>query len=447
VPDVNSRLILSPAFATSARPGVSLEAELKLRTLVFWFHLTIALVAGVVIFVMCVTGALLTYEKQLLAWTERGFRSAPAAGRTALSVAELEARVVEQEPTFAATGLSLTHELEAPAVFQAGRRTLFVDRYTGIILGESGEGGLRGALSTLRSWHRWIGAEGTWRPVGKFLTGWSNLIFAVIVLTGLYLWIPDKWTWTRVRQVTWFRGARGKARDFNWHHVVGLWSAVPLLTIVLGALPISFPWAGNFLYHIVGDTPPAARGQAGPAGGRGPGGPGARTDAPRPTTEVLAATDTGIAHARQAFAQWRTISVRWPRSARGHMDVTVDMGTSGQPQHRVSMEVDPATGEVEETQAFADQSPGRRLRSLSRFAHTGEIFGIPGQTVAGLASAGGALLTWTGFALAWRRWTSWLQRRRKAAAAPASLNPESPVSAAGSVAAMSSPSRGASPQV
>ncbi|MGE0392673.1 MAG: PepSY-associated TM helix domain-containing protein [Vicinamibacterales bacterium] len=417
------------------------EAELKLRTVVFWSHLTIALVAGVVIFVMCVTGALLAFEKQLVAWTERDFRSTPIEGRAALPVAALEARVVEQMPGFAATGLSLANEVDAPAVFQAGRRTLFVDRYSGNVLGESKEGGLRVALSTLRSWHRWIGAEGTWRPIGKFLTGWSNLIFAVIVLTGLYLWMPSTWTWARVRQVIWFRGAKGKARDFNWHHVVGLWSAVPLLVLIIGGLPISFPWAGNLLYRIAGDTPPAARGQGG-SGGRGPAGPG--VEAPRPTPVMLAATDIGLAHARETVSDWRTISVRWPRSARGHMDVTIDRGTSGQPQYRVSMEVDPSTGEVEETQAFADQSPGRRLRSISRFAHTGEILGIPGQAVAGLASAGGALLTWTGFALAWRRWTSWRQRRRTAATA-VSRNPEPAISAAGNAAAMATPSRGVSP--
>jgi hypothetical protein len=50
-----------------------------------------------------------------------------------------------------------------------------------------------------------------------------------------------------------------------------------------------------------------------------------------------------------------------------------------------------------------------------RFAHTGEVAGIVGQTVAGLASAGGALLVWTGLALAWRRFRSWSARRRDSA--------------------------------
>ena len=55
-----------------------------------------------------------------------------------------------------------------------------------------------------------------------------------------------------------------------------------------------------------------------------------------------------------------------------------------------------------------------------RFAHTGEVLGIPGQTIAGAVSAGGAVLVWTGLALAWRRLRAWLKRRgERPIAAPA----------------------------
>ena len=47
-----------------------------------------------------------------------------------------------------------------------------------------------------------------------------------------------------------------------------------------------------------------------------------------------------------------------------------------------------------------------------RFLHTGEALGFFGKLVAALASIGGALLVWTGFALAWRRFIAW---RRKPA--------------------------------
>jgi hypothetical protein len=56
-----------------------------------------------------------------------------------------------------------------------------------------------------------------------------------------------------------------------------------------------------------------------------------------------------------------------------------------------------------------------------RFAHTGELGGIPGEAVAGLASAGGGFLVWTGIALSLRRLAAWRGRRRRAAAPPVSL--------------------------
>ena len=43
--------------------------------------------------------------------------------------------------------------------------------------------------------------------------------------------------------------------------------------------------------------------------------------------------------------------------------------------------------------------PGRKARTWLRFAHTGEVYGLAGQTVAGLVTAGGAVLVWTGLAL------------------------------------------------
>ena len=48
---------------------------------------------------------------------------------------------------------------------------------------------------------------------------------------------------------------------------------------------------------------------------------------------------------------------------------------------------------------------------LRRFVHTGEYYGLTGQTIAGLVSAGGAVLVYTGVALALRRFGAWRRRR------------------------------------
>jgi uncharacterized iron-regulated membrane protein len=50
----------------------------RLRKIIFWCHLPVGVIAGVVILIMCVTGVLLAYEKQITLWAEaRNYQSAP----------------------------------------------------------------------------------------------------------------------------------------------------------------------------------------------------------------------------------------------------------------------------------------------------------------------------------------------------------------------------------
>jgi uncharacterized iron-regulated membrane protein len=65
--------------------------------------------------------------------------------------------------------------------------------------------------------------------------------------------------------------------------------------------------------------------------------------------------------------------------------------------------LDIGTGSVTRWEPFDTQSLGRRLRSWTRFTHTGEYYGLVGQTVAGVVSAGAVVLVYTGLALALRR--------------------------------------------
>jgi len=70
-----------------------------------------------------------------------------------------------------------------------------------------------------------------------------------------------------------------------------------------------------------------------------------------------------------------------------------------------------ATGAVVAWEPFESLSPGRRLRSIVRFAHTGEALGLTGQTIAGVASFGAVMLVYTGVALSLRRFAAWRRRR------------------------------------
>ena len=235
----------------------------SLRRTVFWAHLATGVVVGAVVLLMSVTGVLLSYEKQVVAWADaRAARTAPPpAGATRLPLGTL----LESARDLRAgrpTAVTVQAERAAPVAVAFGREaTVFVDAYRGTALGE-GATGVRRFFATVTAWHRWIGRAAEDRDWGKAITGASNLAFLLLVLSGMYLWIPRRWTRRQVRNVAWFRrGLAGKARDFSWHNVFGIWSALPLVAVVASGAVISYPWASDLVYRAVGEAP-RARGAA-----------------------------------------------------------------------------------------------------------------------------------------------------------------------------------------
>lgn len=381
---------------------------MKLRTFIFWPHLLAGVFAGAVILVMSVTGVILTYERQLIAWSNSHLRSTPPVdGAARMPVESLLQSARQQNPGLQIAGITIGSAHDAAAVLATGDGDLHLDVYSGRVLG-AGSTGMRQFMSDLRVWHRYLGVGGDNRPFAKSVTGWSNFIFAFIVLSGLYLWFPRKWTWRHVRPVVLFKGGlRGKARDFNWHNVIGTWSAIPLFIVVVSAVPISFRWASDAVYYAVGEPPPPARG----AGDGREGGPG-RASGDREQSAQLAGLNSLWDRAERQVAGWRTINLRFPQSESAPLAFAIDRGDGGQPHLRSTLTLDHASGQVVSYEDFSTLSTGRRIRNVMRFAHTGEVLGIPGQTIAGLVSLGGVVLVWTGIALTLRRFSAWRGRRR-----------------------------------
>ena len=394
----------------------------QFRKLVFWCHLAAGSFAGAVVLVMSVTGVLLAFERQVTAWADtRGYDvRAPAPGAARVPVEAMLAAARVSKPG-TPSAFTLRADPSAPAEVGFGREgVIFVNPYTGEVLGE-GSPTVRAFFRVVTDWHRWLGAsgEGPGRTFGRAVTGACNLAFLFLVVSGFYLWWPRAWTRKSLRGVTWFRrGLEGRARNFNWHNTAGFWSAAPLFVIVLSAVVISYNWAGDLVYRVAGETPPAPR-------GRGPVQPGAaeRREEAAPVAQAAVDINSLWARAERQMNGWRSISLRLPSQTDPTVTFTLDRGDGGQPQRRAQLTLDRRTGEVVRWEPFSSLTPGRRLRSLLRFAHTGEVAGVFGQTVAALASAGAALLVWTGLALAWRRLRAWLAGRLRRPTVPAPTPP------------------------
>lgn len=364
---------------------------MSLRRIIFWAHLITGCVVGIFIFLMATTGLIMTYERQIVSNFELQTVEVPQEAAARLTADELSVpafRLTEQNED---TQLIFHKQGTAPISVLSGRSIAgLLNPYTGKVVPNHGTRP-RAFFSWVRSLHRWLALEGAGKDVGKTITGAVNIGFAIIILSGLYLWLPKVWRWQVVRAKAFFRSSHlnTKARDYNWHHVFGIWALLPLLVISLSGMVFSYDWASDLVYRVMGDEPPAPRSRS----------------APEARSTVL--TDSVplqmiLEHAEAYNSNWRHIQLELPNDS-ATMDATVYLGTGGQPTKRSTLTYDLTTGGLTKTETFGDIAPGRRARIFIRYLHTGEVFGIIGQTIAGLSALAACFLVYTGLALAFRR--------------------------------------------
>lgn len=382
---------------------------MSFRKFIFWCHLCVGSAAGVVILVMSVTGVLLGFERQINSWVDSRYRvSLQETGTNLISLDKLRSAMpsgVRQPPP----SVTIRANPSAPLELSYGReRTVFVNPYTGKVLGDAPRGA-RDFFGTTEKIHRALGGA-LRNSFGRSVTGVCNLLFLGLVISGIYLWFPKQWTAKHIRPALWFRqGLSGRPRDWNWHNTIGFWCAIPLFFIVLSGVIMSYQWANNLLYQLTGTQPPPA-----PSGNGRPGQPpNGRSGQRMDESSAYLSSDELFNRVKQQSPEWKSITFRMPTPRDGTVVFTVDTGNGGQPQKRSQLTVDRKTGTLIRTENFDSYNLGRKLRFIARFLHTGEVLGLPGQMIATVASLGAVFLVWTGISLALRRLAGWRNRRER----------------------------------
>ena len=398
----------------------------RLRRAIFWAHLTAGCLAGLVILMLSVTGVLLTYERQIKDAVAKANWPAPPANADRLSLDTLLEGASNE--SFRPTRITLRAEAAAPVQFAAGRRNrIEADPWSGAERPPAAPE-LAAFFGTVTRLHRWFALEGEARQAAKQITGAANLVFLFLLISGLAIWLPPVWRAVMLAPRLWFsrRYVSAKARDYNWHHVIGVWCLLPLLIISATGTVFNYNWARETLRWLSGAEPALENAGGGHSHGgqaRGSGhshnGGQARGGNHNPMPDALS-IDALFAAASAEAGAWNRLTLTLPRGGARTVEFLIDRGNGAQIQHQDIMTLDRRSGTVLSLAPRHGADPAARARSVNRFLHTGEIFGIPGQTLAGLASLGGAILVWTGLALAWRRLIlPPLRRRRAARATPA----------------------------
>jgi uncharacterized iron-regulated membrane protein len=372
------------------------------RSIIFWLHLTVGFVAGLVILVMSVTGLLLAFERQINAYADAPVVLQGESDSSPHVSLESALVLLKNDGQGIPDQLVLHRDSSAPIEARYGRdRTLFLNPWTAEIVGQPSQR-TREFFSTVEQFHRSLGL-GMRSALGREITGAGNLVFLFLLLSGIYLWMPRSFSRASLTTRWGLRGGlQGKGREWNWHHVVGFWTAVPLLFVVVTGVVISYPWASNLLFSVTGTRPPA-RGWRGGSHARQT----ARNATSAPGSSVAPAQfgsiDDATTIAKQQISAWKTITIDVPDPQDRTIRTSIDTSAGGQPDKVSQVTINRQSGRVEAVKRFSGNNAGSKLRAWARFTHTGEEFGLPGQIIAALACLGAMLLVWTGLSMAVRR--------------------------------------------
>ncbi len=389
----------------------------QLRRGFFWVHLGVGLLVSLFFLIMSGTGVLLAYRPQLEGMLNHWGVSShpPMPGAPPLPIETIAERVREMT---ASTPQSVTVYPGSRRTVDVylGRRagTVYVDAYTGAVIGHPSPV-VFGFFTGLMDWHTAMGIHGR-DHFGKALIDSANLLSFGVIVIGLYLWLPRNWTWRHLKPVLLFRpGLTGKARDFNWHNVIGFWTLLPLGIMVWSGVALSYSWADRLTIQSVAffQQPVISQPRMPTTG---------FTDAdvePDPFLARIAGLHALLERAKSRVPGWGSIEFTIPDFMSEPVTFTIDPtgyhlikgGTSSRLQLARS-------GEELGFQGPATVN-GRRVY---RFAHTGELWGQWGQTIAMLGCLGGVFLVWTGASLSVRRFRLFARKARSQEILPQPTN-------------------------
>jgi len=372
----------------------------KLKKTIFWLHLYIGLTVGLVLLALSVSGTLLTYERQIVEAADHLPITTVQSKRSSLRVDQITAIANQSEAPLKTVEIKFLQEPGTPiTVYMEGRHSLLMNPYTGEIL-RRGESVAAQVFDSITRFHRWFALTDEALDTGQMIIALSNLAFFLLIISGIYLWLPPLWRQSvlKTKLIFNFKTKSTRARYYNWHQVAGFWLLLPLMIISLTAMVFYYPWANNAVYAVYGESVEQHLHSA----------PGETQNPPALLEKVTVTQQSLLEHAiKHASAQgvddWYSLWMEIPEASTNTVEFYFDRSIGGQPTKAYELTLNSNNGSVVDWKSFSDKTPGDQARVYIRYLHTGEIYGLLGQTIAGIASLAACLLVFTGLMLAWRR--------------------------------------------
>lgn len=373
------------------------------------FHLWLALPFGIVITLICFSGATLVFEPEITRAIQHDVYYVTETRDSPLPMSELMETVKSTLPdSVAVTGVTVFADKERTYqvnLSKPRRTSVFIDQYSGEITGRNESIGF---FSTMFRLHRWLLDDSGWnsdRPItGKLIVGISTILFVITLLTGVAIWWPRSRRSVRKSLTISLR----KGWEVFWrnlHVSGGMYALVIVLTMALTGLTWSFEWYRTAFY--------AACGVENKSASESPGGD--KKEMRQSGANAVSDTSTtDFKNWQGVYSELKSANPRAPRITVGSESASVTLGNSGNVRAADKYGIDPASGKITSRTAYADSESAGKLQGWIYSIHTGNIAGVITKVLWMLGALFGATLPLTGYYI----WICRVRKKRHFAAKP-----------------------------
>ena len=371
-------------------------------------HLWLSVPFGILITLICFSGAALVFEKEVMELCHRELYFVKKVEAAPLPMEQLMTKVAATLPdSVSVTGVNISSDPERAyqvTLSKPRRASMYVDQYTGEITGKYERAPFFNFMFRM---HRWLldsmKQDGGifW---GKMIVGTSTLMFVFVLISGVVVW----WPRTRKALKNSLKIVANKGWRRFWYdlHVAGgMYALVFLLAMALTGLTWSFQWYRTGFYKTFGvEVQPSlghgnAAANATAKGGKRDGKPEGR--------------EGRGAHRYSPYTNWQQVYEQLAEANPDYKQISVSNGSAsvavprfGNQRGTDRYKFNPRNGEITETTLYKDLDNSGKIRGWIYSVHVGSWGGMLTRILTFVAALIGASLPLTGYYL-------WIRKKIK----------------------------------
>lgn len=384
-------------------------------------HLWLSVPFGLIITLVCFSGAMLVFENEANEWFRRDLYYVETVKGSPLPMDKLLEKVATTLPdSVSVTGVSISSDpgrAYQVSLSKPRRASLYVDQYTGEVKGKSERSGF---FMFMFRMHRWLldsmnpGNEGIFW--GKMIVGVSTLLLVFVLISGIVIWWPR--TRKALKNSLKITATKGWRRFWYDLHVAGgMYALIFLLAMALTGLTWSFPWYRTAFYKVFGVEVQQRAAQ----------GHEQKSDAQKRDTKLAAHREkkregnevrkgersrrpennhSDMYSVTSPFVYWQEIYDKLGRQNPEYKQISISSGTASvsfnrfgnqRASDRYSFNTD--NGEFTETSLYQHQDKSGKIRGWIYSVHVGNWGGMFTRILTFIAALLGSALPLTGYYL------------------------------------------------